>query len=1301
MPGRLTFRVLGPLEIEHDGSPLPLGGAKMRGLIALLLLRAGEIVSTDALVDGLWGEDSPPTARTALQGQVSKFRKLLARDETAVLETRGPGYVLRVDPEQLDLRRFERLAEEGRAALARGEPEEARETLGRALDLWRGQALAGLDLPGLPTALLADLEERRSAVLESRLEADLALGRHLEVVPELESQLTAQPLNERLHALAALALYRSGRQGDALEVCERLRRTLSEELGIEPSLAIQQMEQRILNHDPSLDLPAEEEEGTQTVREGRKPVTALVCRLVPVGDEGLADPEAQRGPLEALIDAATKVIETRGGKVHEALSGRIAAVFGIPRVHEDDASRAVGAAAELRRMSKEPGSESAAGSPPVSVNFRAGIATGEVLVEDSGRDQLLLSADPVRVADQLSLAAKPDEILLTQTALRLAENATGAEPAEVLLLDVGLPPMVAFRLGDASPGRTAGRRLSSPLVGREEELALLRQTLVRVTREQRCSVVTISGPAGVGKSKLVSEFVSEARRTADVQIGRCLSYGADITYWPIAEIVRQAAGIADADAPARARTKIAGLLEGQQDADFIEEQVAGVLGLADVAPQPDEIFWAIRKLLEAEARHRPLVVVFDDIHWAEATLLDLIEHIAAWTRGAAILIVCMARPELAERRPGWGGGRLDATNLSLGGLGPEESAELIDNLLGGTQLAEDARERIMTAAEGHPLFIEELLAMLIDDGMLQYQGDRWVAAQDLSEVPMPLTVQALLGARLDRLLPAERRVLEQASVVGREFTEEDLLAVASGGDVESSILDSLARKDLILPERMSPRAGLAFRFRHILIRDAVYQSMSKESRAQAHESFGTHLEIRAGDRIAEVEEIVGYHLEAAHRYRVDLGLPDVSDPPLAARAASRLASAGRRAFSRDDMPAAASLLTRGLTLLAEDAPGVPEAAWRLGAALYDIGQLARAEDVTELGLLAARRLGDEGLELRLRIERADLRFWREPASVDTQQLIELAEEAVQTFRRLDDASGAARAYRLMGDALNRIGRQEDALRAFEEGYRYAVLAGDEREISERRGIGVTLGPMPVASAAELAQSIVESQRRPNVEAQGQLGLLYGMLGRFDEARKLLEEALERGHDLGVEWKAASISMGYAGMLLLADDPPGAEAIVRPAVEALQRMGERSLMSSAAALLAEALYRQGKHDEAMLATLMSEEATAEDDVASQIEWRGVRAKVLAVRGELGEAERVAREGVAHGERTDFLNLRGDAHMALGTVLETAGRSLEAASEIEEAVRLFQRKGNVVSAAHAEAALAGLLHGSAEQLPGGTA
>ncbi len=315
------------------------------------------------------------------------------------------------------------------------------------------------------------------------------------------------------------------------------------------------------------------------------------------------------------------------------------------------------------------------------------------------------------------------------------------------------------------------------------------------------------------------------------------------------------------------------------------------------------------------------------------------------------------------------------------------------------------------------------------------------------------------------------------------------------------------------------------------------------------------------------------------------------------------------------------------------------------------------------------------------MERADLRLWREPERADAEEVIRLARRALRALGELGDDAGVARAYRLMGDALNRLGRQEEALRAFEEGAAHARRAGDEREIEERRGIGVTLGPMPVPEAIELVRGIVEGSPRPNVEALGQLGLLQGMAGRFEEARALLDDALARAREQGAEWKAVAISIGYASTLLLADDVEGAERHARWALDRLQDMGERSLLSSAAALLGEILYRSGRLDEAMLMTTVSESASAPDDVASQVAWRSVRAKILAATGDLEQAERLARDAAARGESTDYLNMRAEAHADLAIVLRTAGKTEEADRALDAALELLRRKGNEAAARRA--------------------
>jgi DNA-binding SARP family transcriptional activator len=1274
VPGRLEFRILGPLEVRYDGEALPLAGAKQRALVAVLALRTGEVVSADALIDALWGEDPPTTARTALQVQVSKLRKLLAgrAGGAATLETREPGYVLRVDPDAVDLARFDALLEDGRDALARGEPERARESLGRALELWRGSPLDGLDVPGMPPGALTDLEERRTAAIEARLEADLALGRHADAVSELDRLLAEHPMNERLHQLAALTLYRAGRQGDALEVCARLRRTLSEELGIEPSPAVLDLEQRILRHDASLDLPREEiPQPDERAHEGRKTIAALVCRVALGRTDGRSlDPEAERHAMRRFVDAARAAVEGHGGTVRDAQGSALVALFGVPRVHEDDAVRAMRAAVEIRDLAADIDDH-------VRREVRIGIETGEVLVEDASGVQTVLSGEPLAAADRVARAAGPGEVLISQTVFRLAHPSADAEALEVPSSDDGALPAAAFRLlsvAQGVPGEV--RRLRAPLVGRTEELGVLRQAFGRASRDRSCSMVSVLGPAGVGKTKLVTGFVQDLGNEATVLEGRCLPYGRDITFWPIAEVVKAAAGIADGDAPSDAVSRIEDVVRGIDEPAFIASQVAGVLGLVDVPLSPEEIFWAIRKFLEAAARERPLVVWLDDLHWADATLLDLIEHVAMWSRDAPILLVCSARPELVEDRAGWGGGRLDATNLTLGPLSREETADLLDHLLGRAELAGASRERIMDAAEGNPLFLEELLSMLIDEGRLVWRDDRWTPSGDLTDVPIPLTVQALLAARIDRLPPHERRSLEHAAVIGKEFSEEDLAELGEGEGL-GQVLDGLAGKDLLVPERLGPRTGRTFRFRHILLRDVVYQGMSKEARARDHEVFGASLERRAAERLTEVEEIVGYHLEAANSYLVELGLPDPGEPSLAVRAGERLAAAGRRAVDRGDMPAAVSLLRRADALLPADAPMRSELARMLTIALMEVGELAGALTAVAEGLEVAERLGDEAAVWRLRVEREEVWAYLDPDAHPARAREELATEAVEAFERLEDLAGRARAYRLLGDALSHRGQMEDAARAFLIGQDLATQAGDDREVAERPGLGVTMGAMPVEHALEVVRRHAELPR-PNPDSLSSLGVLYAMQGDMDASRLWLEAALARARELGSEMRTASISMYYGYALLIADDPSGAEAVVRPAVESLQAMGERNLLSTAAALLAEVLYRQGKLDEAMLASLMSEEATASDDVASQMMWRGGRAKLLQARGHAREAEALARAGVAFADQTDMPTLEGDAYRDLGTVLQAGGRSAEAAEAYGEAERRYLRKGNAVSA-----------------------
>ncbi len=1249
----------------------------VRGLLALLLLRAEQPHPPETLIEGLWGDEPPPTARTALQMHVSRLRKLLSGDPAVSLETTDGGYVIHLGRDRLDLDEFRRLVAQGRSEMARGEHAAAKNALEAALRLWRGTPLANVDVPGLPQSELAALEQLELSARTLCLEANLAIGRHLDVVPDLESLRAGFPLDERIHVLAALALYRSGRQAEALDSITGLRHRLSTELGIEPGPTVRRLEEQILAQDPALDPPSAVAD--LAPRTTRKTITSLVCRMTPNPTSG-SDPEAGGAALDRALRDAVEIVEAHGGTVHQMVVGKLAAVFGVPLVHEDDSLRAIRAAMEM---------QTASGAAEIRDHdvpaVRIGIGMGEVLVRSHRGTETLQSVGPLEDADQLARAAQPGEVLMSGATAKLVEHATGLEPTEILLLE-SETPLVAYRLVGGAAQPTGRRRFGSPLIAREEELAVLRQALARSSRERAGSLVTVLGPAGVGKTRLVAEFLAQVHERATALNGRCLSYGRDITFWPVAEMVRQAAGIDEADRAHEARAKVARLIGTIDDAEFIEEQIASILGLSESPPVPSEIFWAIRRFFEAVARERPTILVFDDLQWGETMLLDLVEHVGGASRGVPLLVVCMARPELVEDRPGWGGGRLDATNLVLGTLGREESSRLLDNLLGPVEIDAQARERILEAGEGHPLYLEELVAVLIEDDLLRWQDGRWIASSELVEVPIPATIQALIGARLDRLDAPQRLVLEHASVIGQEFSEQNLEIVRVAHGRLGAALDSLEAKDLISVRHESPTAGRTFRFRHHLIRDVAYRAMSKADRADAHEAFGAHLEITAGGRISEVEEIVGYHFEAAHRYRVELGIADADDPSLAERAATRLRSAGLRALARDDDPAAVSLLGRALALLDADDPARCELSWQLGSALIETGALDRAEAVLQAGLLDARRLSDDRAIWRIRLEQTDIRFWRTPDATNTQETERVAIEAADALRRMDDLAGVARAQRLLGDVFGRRGRAADAVDAYDSSQRLAREAGDEREALQRSNLGIAHGPVPVERCIEITERNLASSRRPDPAALAGLGFLLAMSGRFDESRRALESAVARATQLGIEWKLVSISMHFGSAMLIADDAERAEAVLRPAVEALQRMGEQSMFSTAVALMGEALYRQGKLSEALDATVASEMATAEDDVASQMAWRGVRGKVFAATERIEEGVRLAREGVAFADRSDLLNMVGDAHFDLAIVLRTAGETEEAAKEFRTAADLYRAKGNVASLERVEAVTA---------------
>ncbi len=694
----------------------------------------------------------------------------------------------------------------------------------------------------------------------------------------------------------------------------------------------------------------------------RKTVTVVFCDLAgstELGEE--LDPESLRRVMSRFFDEMSHTVERHGGTVAKFIGDAVMAVFGIPGLHEDDALRAVRAAAEmgpaLNLLNDELQERWG-----VRLQVRVGVNTGEVVVANPAPGQSLaveeVVGDAVNVAARLERAAATGEVLIGADTHRLVRDAIDAEPVEPLQLKGKARPVPAWRLlGVAAGGMANTGRQDSRIIGRERELGLLDEALKSTLAEQRCQLVTLVGAAGIGKSRLVRELVARLEDRTTILSGRCLSYGEGITFWPVAEILRQAAGISEGESPQSATAKLAGLLHGGQAAAEIVRGLAGAIGASDASSDREEIFWAVRRLFEAMAHEHPVVLIFEDIHWAEQTFLDMVEYLAARIDGNSILMLCTARPDLLEQRPDWGKEVENATWLAVEPLDDADSRGLIADLLGTTKLPEAAAARISSAAEGNPLFLEGMIGMLADEGILQRVDRQWRVVGELSKVTIPPTIRALLASRLDRLSPQKRMVLERASIMGLEFwpgaiAEMLPATIAAGLDAH---VEELSDRTMIRPGASVFAGEQSLRFTHILVRDAAYEQMLKETRAELHERFASWVQQKAGERAGEYEEILGYHLEQAHRYLDDLGPLNEHGVELAAQAATRLSNAGRRALARGDMSAAVNLLERAVALVPKSHPERSDLLLKLGIALAETGEVGRADALLSERISEARR----------------------------------------------------------------------------------------------------------------------------------------------------------------------------------------------------------------------------------------------------------------------------------------------------------------------------------------------------------
>ncbi len=954
-------------------------------------------------------------------------------------------------------------------------------------------------------------------------------------------------------------------------------------------------------------------------REVRKVVTILFCDLIgstALGDR--TDPETLRLLMRRYYETARVVLERHGGTVEKFVGDAVMAVFGIPLATEEDALRAVRAAVELRDTIHELG-----------LDARIGVNTGAVV---AGEGDTLVTGDAVNVAARLEQSAGAGEIVLGADTLRLVRDAVETEKVQLQLK--GKPGEVAahrlIRLEHDAAG--VRRHFDQPMVGRQRELARLRGEFDEAIASRTSRLFTLIGPAGVGKSRLVADLLASIGEGTTVAQGRALSYGEGITYWPLIEILLQL-GIAPDEA---------------------------------IRSSPADTQLATRARLEQLAEERPLVLVLDDLQWAEQPMFDLVEHLVDWVRDAPMLLLCIARPELVDVRPGWGGGKLNATSILLEPLPEADATALADSLLDGLDLAPDARARIIDLADGNPLFLEEIAALVRD------------TPATTGELQVPPTIHAVLQARLDALSERERTVIERGAVEGKIFHRGSVVALAPASvrDQVPAHLLALIRKELVRPERSQFANDDAFRFRHMLIRDTAYESLPKAIRAELHERFAEWLDGR-GD-LLEQDEIVGHHLERAATYLREVGAEPDRQRSLARRAAAHLAQAADRAFERGDAAGATSLQSRAAGLL------TGEERRRLLPLLIEahrqVGGLATTRD-----LLAELESGSE-------VDRAvalALRTLRDPltAGESVDDLRGALSAARGTLSDAHDALGVIRCDVALGILEWFAGRADRARIAFGRAVD-AMLSGN------RPGRARDIAPLLVAStvfAGEHTRVVADLIDRMRETLRDDLGPLTlaslaalgaptaYMSGALD-AREVMRR-MRRHADLLEQTGSHRSAVAAVGFLTnvawLEGDLADYGRLAEQQALAVERIGEGVTLVNSIALHALAMSRAGSPNQALNEVARARKVGRTDDVADEValdlaeaharaslgehevamslidsaehrldglvmmpllmEVRFVRAEVLAAAGHRGAAQRQADVVAQHAEARGLLRL----------------------------------------------------------------
>jgi class 3 adenylate cyclase/ATP/maltotriose-dependent transcriptional regulator MalT len=942
-----------------------------------------------------------------------------------------------------------------------------------------------------------------------------------------------------------------------------------------------------------------------------------------------ADPEVARRRVTQFFERVAHCVTTHGGIVEKFAGDAVLAAFGIPQAHEDDAERAIRAALAMLESVGELGLEA-----------RVGVEAGEVVVDET--ESTFATGEAVTLAARLQQAAGAGEVLIGPQAYRLTSGRVEAEDVGPLEVKGFGDRIWVWRAKAVDEGAPIRGGVSAPLVGRDAELELLHNTYERAIRNRRAHLFTVYGDPGVGKSRLAREFV-EGLEGATILAGRSLPYGEGVTYWSLAEMVKSAAGITDDDPLEVAVEKLRESCENEAIADLLG-LASGVLEAVKAERSQQEIAWAAREWVERMAKDLPLVLVFEDIHWAEDALLDLIEHLAEWVRDAPLLIVTLARPELLDVRPGWGGGRLRATAIELEPLGREESEQLVDALATDGIIDAEAREALLEKTEGNPLFVEETVRMLAE-----------CEGRPLSEFTerIPDTLQALIAARIDRLPPDEKTVLQRASVIGRIFWAGAITELATEVDVEKTV-ETLLLREFIVPEARSTISGeTAYRFKHVLIREVAYSGLSKTARADLHGRFAAWLRERAGEELLEIR---AYHLD--HSASLIAELDGGASPELAHEAAEALEAAGRRALARESNRSARRQLLRAVELepTLERRYQAARAAWRMAdmPVVSEEMERVRAE---------ASEQGDRWCEARALAALAEVALNRD---ADAREAERLAEEALAVADG-DDLEPRFDALHVLYTASWWRGRLEAAEQFAREQLALAREAG-RRDLESRAAVDLA-GSYNARrqydeSAPLLGRALELADESGSIVARGYalaaLGDLAINRGEYAEAEEQLEAARVLFEESGVASALGRVFYRLAVVAWYQDDLDRAERLSRESIRTLAQLEDRGTLCEAQRRLAEVLMGKGKLDEAERYAIAARETVGPHDMSSRATTRTTLARIRKAQGRYDEAEALLREAVSIFEETEYRAFQETALEELAQLLRERGREDEAES-----------------------------------------